>query len=101
MPVANSPEKQGRIRQILQTFTMTRRFDPAILWILPLAFIGTLALSLGLSQVLLKAWGYGLIMGLPFSVLVTLWLFGSRAERAAYASIAGQPGAAAAALNES
>lgn len=92
-------EKQGRIAQIRQTFTMTRRVDPAIAWILPLTFVGTLVVLLLLSQVVLGSLAFGIIVGLPFALLVTMWLFGSRAERAAYGSIAGQPGAAAAALS--
>lgn len=101
MPVTRNSavEKQGRIAQIRQTFTMTRRVDPSIAWILPLTFLGSLAVFVGLGAVLLGAWQYGLLLGIPVAVLLTMWLFGSRAERAAYASIAGQPGAAAAALN--
>ncbi len=92
-------DKQGRIAQIRQTFTLTRRVDPSIMWILPLSLFGSAAVFIVLSQVVLGAWQYGVLFGLPFSVLLTMWLFGSRAERAAYASIEGQPGAAAAALN--
>ena len=92
-------EKQGRIAQIRQTFTMTRRVDPSITWLLPLTFFGTLAVFLLFAHFVLGLWAYGVLLGLPISLLLTMWLFGSRAERAAYGSIQGQPGAAAAALN--
>ena len=93
------PEKQGRIAQIRQTFKLTRKQDPSILWLLPLSFIGTLALFVLVAEFALGFWQYGVILGLPFALLVALYLFGNRAEHAAYGSIEGQPGAAAAALN--
>lgn len=92
-------EKQGRIAQIRQTFTLTRKQDPSILWLLPLSFIGTLVVFMLLAAFVLGAWQFGAILGVPFALLLTLYLFGNRAEHAAYGSIAGQPGAAAAALN--
>lgn len=100
MPVAKTPdvEKQGRLAQIRQTYTMTKGIDPAIRWILPLVFIGTLA-TFGLLGLAFVSWQLGVFMGLPFALLVTMFLFGKRAERAAYGSIAGQPGAAVAVLN--
>ena len=100
MPVAKNPAAAGRIAQIRQTFTLTRRVDPSIMWLLPLLFVGTLVVFASLSSILLGGlWQYGIILGIPFAILGTTWLFGVRAERAAYASIADQPGAAAAALN--
>lgn len=100
MPVAKTPdvEKQGRLAQIRQTYTMTKGIDPAIRWILPLTFLGTLA-AFGLIGLVAFTWQIGVFMGLPFALLVTLYLFGKRAERAAYGSIEGQPGAAVAVLN--
>jgi hypothetical protein len=100
VPVAKTPEieKQGRLAQIRQTFTMTKRIDPAIRWILPLTFVGTLAVF-ALLGFLLVTWQFGVFMGLPFGLLITMFLFGKRAERAAYGSIEGQPGAAVASLN--
>ncbi len=99
--MAKTPKsaKQGRIAQIRQTFTLTRKQDPSILWMLPLSFIGTLAVFVVLAALLLRVWQYGVILGVPFALLVSLYLFGNRAEHAAYGSIEGQPGAAAAALN--
>ncbi|MHB0929275.1 MAG: DUF4191 domain-containing protein [Candidatus Nanopelagicales bacterium] len=97
--MAKNPEKMGRIAQIRQTFSMTRKQDPSILWMLPLASVGTLVVFLVAAALLLGAWQYGLLLGIPTALLVGLYLFGNRAEKAAYGAIAGQPGAAAAALN--
>lgn len=98
--MAKTPEieKQGRLSQVRQTYRLTKRMDPAIQWMLPLAFIGTLAVF-GLLGLALVSWQLGVFFGVPVALLLVMWLFGSRAERAAYASIAGQPGAAVAALN--
>lgn len=100
MPVAKTTdaEKQGRISQIRQTYRMTKGIDPAIRWILPVTFVGTIA-GFALLGALLLSWQYGVILGLPVAALITMYLFGKRAERAAYGSIEGQPGAAVAALN--
>ena len=100
MPVAKKPksEKQGRLAQIRQTYTMTKRIDPAIRWILPLTFVGTLA-AFALIGLAFGQWQFGVFMGLPFAFLIAMFLFGKRAERAAYGSIEGQPGAAVASLN--
>ena len=84
--------------QIRQTFSLTRRMDPAVQWMLPLAFFATLAVF-GLLGWAFLSWQLGVFFGIPIALMVSMWLFGSRAERAAYASIAGQPGAAVAALN--
>ena len=100
MPVAKTPdvEKQGRLAQIRQTYSMTKGIDPAIRWILPLTFVATIAVFALLCWKPLS-WQLGVFMGLPFAVLITMYLFGRRAERAAYGSIEGQPGAAVAVLN--
>jgi hypothetical protein len=100
VPVAKTPdvEKQGRLAQIRQTYSLTKRIDPAIRWILPLSFVGTLALFALLGWAFVS-WQLGIFMGLPFALLIAMYLFGRRAERAAYGSIEGQPGAAVASLN--
>ncbi len=98
--MAKNPAATGRIAQIRQTYSLTRRVDPSIQWLLPLTFLGTLFVFAMLAAILLGGvWQYGVILGIPFAILGSTWLFGSRAEKAAYASIADQPGAAAAALN--
>ena len=81
-----------------QTYRMTKNLDPAIRWILPVTALSTLAVFAGIGTALGSPW-FGLLLGLPFAALITLYVFGKRAETAAYASIAGQPGAAVAALN--
>ena len=92
------PDRPGRLAQIKQTYDITKKADPKILWILIGSLLGPFLLLLGIGF----AVGYPFILGLlGFMTGLTLaaWVFGRRAERAVYAQIEGQPGAAAASLN--
>ena len=87
------------VKQIVQTYKMTRKSDPRIwLWLL-LAFVVAGAVGFGLFYLLP---GPGLIFAIPggllFGLLAVLIIFGRRAQRAAYAQMEGQTGSAAAAL---
>jgi hypothetical protein len=92
------PKKPGRIKQIIQSYKMTKNGDPRI----GLVLLGTFVLAglAGFALMLLVA--RSLVISIVFGVLVgslvTMIIFGRRAERAALAQIEGQPGAAAAAL---
>ena len=88
---------RGRIAQIRATYTMTRRADPALPWVLLGVFLGVLAVFVLVGVLLHQTW-FWVIIGLPFAMLAATYLFGRRAETAAYAGIQGQPGAAASAL---
>ncbi len=91
------PKKQGRIAQLRTVFAMTRRVDPAVVWWMLLAFLGTLAVGVGLGF----AFGHPVYLSVVFSpmaVMVALIIMARRAERAAFAQLAGQPGATGAAL---
>jgi hypothetical protein len=92
-----STKKQGTIRRIIEAYRITRRTDK---WI----GLVCLAWMVGVGVVVGAAFWYfvhpiaGVISGIPAGILAWLVVFGRRAERAAYAQIEGQPGAAAAAL---
>ncbi len=96
---AKDPKKPGRIAQMRQVFTMTRKADPAAVWWMLLA-----ALAVLLVAVLVGIWidqvVYMLVIGLPLAVLAAVIILGRRAERAAFAQIEGQPGAASAVLGQ-
>jgi hypothetical protein len=96
-PKAGAGKKPGRISQLRQIYTVTRQADPR----LPLWMLGGFALTL------LVLFGIGLligqpiflaIIGLPMALLVALVIMSRRAERSAYARMAGQPGVAGAVL---
>ena len=96
------PKKQGRIAQIRQTYRLTKESDPRIGWILLGIFLACFVPVVLLGLWLAGGVNVGLVMwvllGFAVGLLVVTIVFGRRAERAAYASIEGQPGAAAAVL---
>lgn len=96
--MAKNEQQPGRIAQIRQTYRLTKTTDPAIRWIIPVSFLITLGAFL-LAGYLLGQLVFAAAIAIPFAMLVSMYIFGRRAERAAYASIEGQPGAAVAALN--
>ncbi len=89
--------KPGRIAQILQVYKVTKKADPKIALWLAGAFLLPFVLLLALGFVLDSPIMFGLL-GLVSGLLLATIVFGRRAERAQYTLIAGQPGAAAAAL---
>jgi hypothetical protein len=98
---APEPAK-GRLRQMRQAYTITKRTDRNIGLILLLWFFvvgGVFAVG---GLFVFGRGGFGITMAVIFGVLTgllaVLIVFGRRAERAAYAQVEGQPGAAAGAL---
>ncbi len=87
----------GRLKQIAAVYRMTAKADPKVGWIVALSGLGTLAVSLVIGFVLGHP-VYAVFLGFLLAVLVMTVLFGRRAERAAYAQVEGQPGAAAGVL---
>jgi hypothetical protein len=100
-PKPVDPDQMGRTAQFIETYRMARKTDPRLgLWILGCFVVGFAAgfaafwfLTDGLLGKVLAVVG-GLLLGLLLAMIV----FGRRAQRAAYAQMEGQPGAAAAAL---
>ena len=90
-----------------QVLTMTRRYDPTVVWYLAAAFLGPVALSIVLAQLLTSgpsqvvSYILFVIAGVLAGVLIFLVVLGRRAERAAYGQIQGQPGAVGAVLKSS
>jgi hypothetical protein len=93
------PSKPGRIKQVIQSYQMTKERDPRI----GLVLLGTFLLAgLGGFALMWLLYNSSLVVPIVFGVLVgtlaTMIVFGRRAQRSALAQIEGQPGAAAAAL---
>jgi F0F1-type ATP synthase assembly protein I len=93
----STPKKQGRIAQVRAVFAMTRKADPAVVPLMLLAFVATLLVGF-LIGFLFDATVYFMIVFVPLAVLAALVVMARRAERAAFAQLAGQPGATGAAL---
>ncbi|MFC4492956.1 DUF4191 domain-containing protein [Streptomyces ovatisporus] len=90
-------ENPGRLKQIALTYKMTRRADRMIGWILAGVGLVTLGVLLAIGF-LLGHPVYAGILGAVLALLAMAIVFGRRAERAAFGQMEGQPGAAAAVL---
>jgi hypothetical protein len=92
-----SSENPGRLKQIALTYTMTRRSDPKIGWILGGVGIVVFGVLLGVGFLVGHPLYLG-VLGFLLAFLAAAILFGRRAEKAAFGQMEGQPGAAAAVL---
>ena len=95
--VGTPTAKSRWYRQLWLAYRMTREVDPAVLWWMVSALVGTLVVFLVIG-VLAKSLAFWLIMGLPFGLLGATVILARRAEKAAYSRLEGQPGASLAAL---
>jgi hypothetical protein len=98
MAKKDAAPKQGRLKQLAQSYRMTKEADPRI----GLILLATFLLAGAIAYLLLMLLPGGLVLDIVTAVVIgllaALIVFGRRAQRAAYARIEGQPGAAAAAL---
>lgn len=90
-------ENPGRLKQIVLTYKMTRRADRMIGWILAGVGLVTFGVLLAVGF-LIGHPVYAGILGAVLALLAMAIIFGRRAERAAFGQMEGQPGAAAAVL---
>jgi hypothetical protein len=94
-------KKEGRLRQMVMVYSMTKKTDPRIGLILGAYFAATAIVAFLLLYFLLPGGiVFPILTGLLFGLLVALIVFGRRAQKSQYAQIEGKPGAAAAALNQ-
>jgi len=100
-----SAKEPGRLKQMLQVFTMTRRNDSTAVWWMLLAFVAPVLAGVIVGLILARDNVFGLILwivaGALGGVLLFLIVLGRRAEKAAYSQIQGQPGAVGAVLKSS
>jgi hypothetical protein len=100
-PKPAKAKKQGKLKQIWLVYKMTRKSDKRLGLILLGVFLLAVALSFVVFSFLIPgSWVFALITAIMVGVLATLIVFGRRAQKAQYAQIEGQPGAAAAALGQ-
>ena len=101
-PKPVDPDKMSRRAQFVETYRMARKTDTRLgLWILGSLLVGGV-IGFVVFWILPGEGVLGIILSIIGALLVgTLFamiIFGRRAQRAAYAQMEGQPGAAAAAL---
>ena len=94
------PNKPGRIKQIRQSYTMTKETDPRIGLILLGVFLVVGAIAFGIFTLVPGSWILDVITSTLIGLLAVMIVFGRRAQKSQYAQLEGQPGAAAAVLNQ-
>jgi hypothetical protein len=102
---AKPAKEPGRLAQMWQVFSMTRRYDKAIVPILIAALLVPIVVAVLLSVFVAAGNPVVIVLyivaGVLAGVLLALILLGRRAEKAAYGQIEGQPGAVGAVLKNS
>jgi len=93
------PNKPGRLKQVLESYRMTKQSDPRIGLILLGTFVLVALGGFALTYLLLDTLIVPIVFGVLFGTLGVLIIFGRRAQSAALSSIEGQPGASVAALS--
>ncbi|MGY1453868.1 DUF4191 domain-containing protein [Streptomyces sp. SS8] len=91
-------ENPGRLKQIALTYKMTRRVDKSIGFVLAGVGLVTFGVLLAIGFWVGHPVYLG-ILGFLLAFLAMAIIFGRRAERAAFSQMEGQPGAAAAVLD--
>ncbi len=101
-PQPVDPDKMSRRAQFVETYRMARRSDPRLgLWLLGAFVVGAVvgfAVFWFLPGEGVLGTVLSIVCALLLGTLLAMIVFGRRAQRAAYAQMEGQPGAAAAAL---
>ena len=92
------PNKPGRIKQIRQSYTMTKKADPTIGLILLCVFLLAGLAAFAVMLLIFRTIVFSAVFGVLVGLLAALIVFGRRAQRSALSQIEGKPGAAAAAL---
>jgi hypothetical protein len=93
------PDKPRRLAQLKQAYDMTRKVDRWVTWLTLAAVLVTFAVVFGLGQLS----GFTIeatIIAIPLAILAGLVVFSRRVQAAGYAQVEGQPGAAAAVLDQ-
>lgn len=93
------PDKPRRLAQIKQAYDMTRKVDRWVTWITLGTALVAFAVVFGLGQLT----GFTIeatILAIPVAILAGLVVFSRRVQAAGYAQVEGQPGAAAAVLDQ-
>ncbi|GHB37760.1 membrane protein [Streptomyces cirratus] len=95
---AETAANPGRLKQIALTYKMTRKADPKVALIVAGVGIVTFGVFLAIGFLIDHPVYLG-ILGFLVAFLAMAIVFGRRAERAAFGQMEGQPGAAAAVLD--
>lgn len=99
---SKDPSAMSRRQQLVAAYKMTRKSDPRLPWWLLGSFVVFGVVGFGLFSLFGTGGVLGLVLaivgGFMLGLLAAMIIFSRRAQRAAYARMEGQPGAAASAL---
>lgn len=91
---AAKPPRGTRIKQLRQAYSISKKHDPKLPWVMLVFAIAAFAVIELLGIFFLNPWLL-LPLALAGGLLAALIVFSRRAQRAAYGQVEGQPGAAA------
>lgn len=97
----NSSKAPGRTAQIVDVFKRTIKLDKTALWLILLGFFAPIVASVVVGILFpggVLGWILWIILGITSGLLLGMIILGRRAERAAYLSLEGKPGAVGAVL---
>src|SRR5690625_1927251 len=96
-------KEPGRIRQMIQVYQNTRKYDRNLPWVMLACFVGHILVAVALAALLSRdsviGWITWPLTGVLAGLLVALIVLGRRAEKVAYDQLSGQPGAVGAVIN--
>lgn len=93
----SAPKKTRWYHNVAQAYRLAYETDKALPWWIAAAMVATIAVGAGIGF-LFNQTTYFLVIGVLFSTISGMAVLARRAERAAYARIEGQPGAALSAV---
>jgi hypothetical protein len=91
----------GRLKQVVAVFRQTMKLDKSAIWITLLGFLAPTALAVGFAAITqpgVLGWILYVLLGATIGMMLALIIMSRKAERAAYTSNAGKPGAVTLAL---
>lgn len=99
---AKPAKKPGRIKQMYQVFQQTQKIDRSTLPLMLTGLLVPVAIGILLALLVFGGSGYGIfvtiLLSLMIGLLAAMFIMARKAESAAYGRIAGQKGAALAAM---
>src|SRR5699024_5041710 len=87
-----------RLKQMVEVFKYTQQKDRSTAPLMILALLGSTAVGIVLTWLIFDSPWYGIFLGLAVGTLIAMLLLARKAERAAFARIKGQAGAALASM---
>lgn len=96
---SDNPKDWGTWKQLVETFKMTRKADPAVTWWV-LGAVLILIVVFVVLGIIITPWWMWLVVGIFAGAACGMWIFSRRARKAMYTRFKGQPGSAEVALSQ-